>query len=84
VAVALDGARAELTWTGRDGVSRDALLSLPDSLRWSTHRGETDPVLGWYSPRFGVRQPTTTLRGVATLSGHPLVTTLDFDVLGRR
>jgi hypothetical protein len=84
VAVALDGARAELTWTGRDGVSRDALLSLPDSLRWSTHRGETDPVLGWYSPRFGVRQPTTTLRGVATLSGHTLVTTLDFDVLGRR
>jgi hypothetical protein len=83
VTVALDGARAELTWTGRDEVPGRALVFLPPELSWSAHRAETDPVLGWYSPRFGVRQPTTTLSGVATSTGHTLVTTLDFDVLGR-
>ena len=83
VTVALDGARAELTWTGRDGVPRRAALSLPAELNWSAHRGETDPILGWYSPRFGVRQPITTLEGVAAWSDHPLVTTLDFDAPGR-
>jgi hypothetical protein len=58
-------------------------LSLPPELKWSAHRGETDPILGWYSPRFGVRQPITTLEGVAAWADHPLVTTLDFDPLGR-
>ena len=43
---------------GRDGIStRNATLLLPDGLSWSLHRGETDPVLGWYSPRFGAKQP---------------------------
>ena len=83
VAVALDGARAELTWTGRDDEAGRALLSLPRGLHWSSHRGETDPVIGWFSPRFGVRQPTTTLTGVAPFSDDSLVTTLDFAVLGR-
>ena len=54
VTVALDEARAELTWTGRDGAPQRAALSLPAELSWSAHRGETDPILGWYSPRFGV------------------------------
>ena len=83
VTVALDGARAELTWTGRDGVPQRATRSLPAELSWSAHRGETDPILGWYSPRFGFRQPITTLEGVAASSDQPLVTILAFDVLGR-
>jgi hypothetical protein len=39
-------------------------MSLPDGLTWSAHRGESDPVLGWYSDEFGVKAPTTTLIGV--------------------
>jgi hypothetical protein len=83
VAVALDEARAELTWSGGGGVPRRAALSLSAELNWSAHRGETDPILGWYSPRFGFRQPITVLEGVAAWSDRPLVTTLDFDALGR-
>src|SRR5262249_50728856 len=30
--------------------SGTARLELPAALRWSLHRGETDPILGWYSP----------------------------------
>jgi hypothetical protein len=82
VTVALHGWRAEMTWTGRDGEPGRAVLSLPAQLRWSVHRGETEPVLGWFSPRFGARQPVTTLTGVAAWSDHLLVTTVDFDVPG--
>jgi hypothetical protein len=63
-----DGA-AELTWTGRDGERKHGHLRLPAALEWSAHRGETDPPLGWYSPRFGTRVPTTTLVGEGTFSG---------------
>ena len=79
----LEGARADLSWTGRDGLSQHAVLTLPPELAWSAHRAETEPVLGWYSPRFGVREPSTTLRGVAPWSARPLVTQLDFDAPGR-
>ena len=83
VTVTLDGARAELTWTGTAGMRHRAALSLPTELSWSARRGVTDPISGWYSPRFGRRQPITTLEGVAAWSDHPLVTTLDFDAPGR-
>ncbi len=82
VTVALEGARAELTWTGTDGMPQRAALSLPTELSWSARRGATDPISGWYSPRFGRRQPITTLEGVAACSERPLVTTLDFDSPG--
>jgi hypothetical protein len=82
VAVALDGARAELSWTAGDGVQTRAALSLPDQLTWSVHHGETDPILGWFSPRFGVRRPITTLEGVAPCSDRLLVTSLDFETGG--
>ena len=69
---------AELRWSGDAGV-RTASLHLPGRLRWSAHRGETDPILGWYSPRFGERVPTTTLLGAGTVEGSlELLTTLDF------
>ncbi len=54
---------ARLSWPTADGTG-SATLSLPSGLEWSAHRAETYPVLGWYSDRFGVKQPTTTLIGV--------------------
>jgi hypothetical protein len=52
---------------------------LPPQLEWSLHRGETDPILGWYSPGFGQRVPTFTLlgRGLGA-AGSPLITRLEF------
>ncbi|KGN40611.1 heparinase II/III family protein [Knoellia aerolata] len=63
VEVGLEDGVADLAWTGRDGEPSHARLVLPAGLDWSAHRGETDPPLGWYSPRFGTRVPTTTLVG---------------------
>ena len=79
VAVALDGSRAGLVWKGRDGTRQRASLALPAALRWSEHHGETDPVLGWYSPRFGVRQPISTLVGTGICGDAIGVTDLTFD-----
>lgn len=64
----VDGVAA-LTWSGRDGERQQAHLALPMALEWTAHRGETDPPLGWYSPRFGSRVATTTLVGVGEWSG---------------
>jgi hypothetical protein len=75
---------AELSWPGDDG-TRTAILLLPEQLHWTAHRGETDPVLGWYSPRFGERVPTTTLLGTgAAASSLALLTTLDLSGGGTR
>lgn len=69
---------ARLSWPGQRGdVTAD--LHLPGGLAWTAHRGETDPVLGWYSPRFGERVPTTTLVGAGEVHGRvELRTTFDF------
>ncbi|MFE1446487.1 heparinase II/III family protein [Streptomyces olivaceoviridis] len=64
----LVGNRAELTWS-RDGEDRSALLVLPGGLSWRTHRGETEPPLGWYSAGFGRKEPTTTLVGTGVADG---------------
>lgn len=63
VNVRLRSSVAELSWTGRDGELVRADLHLPVNLRWSMHRGESLPPLGWYSPGFGQRVPATTLVG---------------------
>jgi hypothetical protein len=68
VSAHLDGGHALLTWPAR-GATLDATLTLPQELIWSAHRGETDPVLGWYSPGFGDRVPSTTLVGVGVVDG---------------
>ncbi|WP_329026193.1 heparinase II/III family protein [Streptomyces sp. NBC_00690] len=60
--------RAVLTWT-RDGKDRSAVLDLPEQLRWQAHRGESNPPLGWYSPGFGRKEPTTTLVGTGFADG---------------
>ncbi len=75
----LDGARAHLSWNTGAGRA-EATLDLPGELRWTRHRGETEPVLGWYSPRFGVKEPSTTLVGEGRCGGaaRPLETVLTF------
>jgi hypothetical protein len=74
----LDGAHAALCWPTActPGAAR---LELPRQLRWSLHRGETDPILGWYSPGLGRRVPAFTIlgRGRCT-AGAPLSSRLEF------
>jgi hypothetical protein len=67
VSVQLDGvgAEAELAWE-HSGTRRTARLSLPGALAWSHHRGETAPIMGWYSPAFGSKVPSSTLIGSGT------------------
>ncbi|WP_217142027.1 alginate lyase family protein [Streptomyces sp. AC627_RSS907] len=67
--------RARLTWT-RGGEDRSAVLDLPGQLRWRAHRGESDPPLGWYSPGFGRKEPTTTLVGTGFADGAEGFTTV--------
>ncbi|MDN0196662.1 alginate lyase family protein [Streptomyces sp. S.PNR 29] len=71
----LEGNRAQLTWT-RDGEDRSAVLDLPARLSWRAHRGETDPPLGWYSPGFGRKEPSTTLIGTGFADGAEGFTTV--------
>jgi hypothetical protein len=52
----------ELAWAS-GASTRTATLFLSDSLSWSLSRGASDPVLGWYSRRFGRKQPTWTVIG---------------------
>jgi hypothetical protein len=42
-------------------------VELPAELLWSAHRADTDPVLGWYSPRFGHKVASTTLVGTGRI-----------------
>jgi Heparinase II/III-like protein/Heparinase II/III N-terminus len=54
---------ADLRWRSREDEEWSAVLSLPAGPEWSAHRGERDPVLGWYSSSFGALEPTTVLVG---------------------
>lgn len=75
----LDGSILELRWQGRDGVHAAATMALPSSLGWSLVRGTEDPVLGWYSPAFGLKVPATDVIGAGVVSaGSPLRTRLVF------
>lgn len=71
LAVELDGATAQLSWPGHA-----AVLDLPAALTWTSHRGETSPPLGWYSPGFGRRQPVHTLLGSGVVRGGDILYTL--------
>jgi hypothetical protein len=74
VSCELAGCTAHLAWS--DGVRRrSTLLSLPPTLTWTTYRGEVNPTLGWYSPSFGCKEPTTMLLGTGRIApGTPLRT----------
>ncbi len=74
---------ALLTWPAIGapvtGTPYAARLELPRGLRWSLHRGDTAPILGWYSPGLGRRVPAFSLLGEGHYGrGAALVTTLSF------
>jgi Heparinase II/III-like protein/Heparinase II/III N-terminus len=74
----LEGPCAVLTWPAETetGVAR---LELPPGLHWSLHRGETDPILGWYAHGLGRRTSAFTLLGCGRCEpGVPLITRLEF------
>ncbi len=62
------GHAVELTWSSGTSM-RCASLCVPSGLSWSLTRGQTDPVLGWYSSHFGEKQPTWAVIGEGTCSG---------------
>jgi len=70
----LQGTAVELWWHGGDAAR--ATLQLPEGPRWSVFRGSPDPVLGWYSPRFGEKQPATTLLGEDSCTGRVELTSV--------
>jgi hypothetical protein len=78
VQVELDGSCATLSWpdAAKPGTAR---LELPSALRWTLHRGQTQPILGWYSPGLGRRVPTFSLLGCGRCTADaPLATRLEF------
>jgi hypothetical protein len=82
VEVELDGSCAALSWP-RSATPGAARLELPELVQWSLHRGETDPILGWYSPGLGRRIPAFTLLGSGRCApGIPLATRLEFLEIG--
>ena len=79
----LEESCAVLRWPTASG-PRAARLELPAGLRWSLHRGETDPILGWYSHGLGQRIPAFSLIGYGhSESGAPLATRLEFLDMGK-
>ncbi|HTX27473.1 MAG TPA: alginate lyase family protein [Streptosporangiaceae bacterium] len=82
VRVELDESCAVLSWPQADKPG-SARLELPGALRWSLHRGETDPILGWYSDGLGRRVQAFTLLGCGRSGpGTPLATRLEFLEIG--
>ncbi len=77
----LAGSLAVLRWPGTSAPGA-ARLELPASLDWTLHRGQTEPILGWYSAGLGRREPAFTLLGcgkpAAGASAAPLTTRLEF------
>jgi hypothetical protein len=45
-----------------------ATLDLPEGLAWHAHRADESPILGWYSPEFGAKEPCVTLVGAGMLA----------------
>jgi hypothetical protein len=74
----IDGACAVLRWP-HASVPGAARLELPEPLRWSLHRGESAPILGWYSSGLGRRVPAVTLIGRGrSAPDEPFITRLEF------
>jgi Heparinase II/III-like protein/Heparinase II/III N-terminus len=78
VQVELNESCATLGWPTASA-SVAAQLELPLGLTWGLHRGQTEPILGWYSPGLGRRVPVFTLIGCGRSDpGVPLTTRLEF------
>jgi hypothetical protein len=74
----LNAACAVLRWP-RAATPGEARMDLPQALHWSMHRGECDPILGWYSAGLGRRSAAFTLVGTGlSAPSQPLVTQLQF------
>ena len=83
VQVKLQESCAILGWSAAS-TQAAARLELPPGLRWSLHRGETEPILGWYSPGLGRRVPAFSLLGRGRcMPGTPLATRLEFFEAGK-
>jgi len=83
VQVELDGACAILDWPAA-ATPGTARLELPSGLQWTLHRGQSDPILGWYSPGLGRRVPAFSLLGCGRcVAGAPLATRLEFLDVGK-
>jgi Heparinase II/III-like protein/Heparinase II/III N-terminus len=79
VTVAFEGPHSVLLSWPDAAVPGTARMDLPRPLRWRLHRGETDPILGWYSSGLGRRTATYTLLGCGrSAAGPPLATRLEF------
>lgn len=88
VTASLSGLTAHLSWAADPGSATGdpgkadraaARLELPDGLTWTLHKGETTPIIGWYSPSLGRKEPTVTLLGAGgDRQVMPLVTRLTF------
>jgi Heparinase II/III-like protein/Heparinase II/III N-terminus len=74
VRASLDGSGANLTWPDAP-VPGHARLDLSAGLEWRLHRGETSPVLGWYSAGLGRKEPATTIVGTGRCERDQLLIT---------
>jgi len=84
VDVEFHGGEAILGWP-RASTPGAARLTLPPQLRWSIHRGEMTPILGWYSHGLGQRVPTFMLLGQGQRArGAHLRTRLEFLDVSKR
>lgn len=59
-------ARATLVVNGRQV---EIVISLPQALDWTVVRGSERPILGWYSPTYDVKIPTSCLVGCGVAKG---------------
>ncbi len=83
VQVELKESCAVLRWPAASTLGA-ARLELPPALQWSLHRGESDPILGWYSSGLGRRVPAFSLLGCGRcVPGAPLATRLEFPDIGK-
>ncbi|HUI03337.1 MAG TPA: alginate lyase family protein [Acidimicrobiales bacterium] len=74
VQATLEGSTVSLWWDAP--APGRAELQLPGDLDWRTVRGATEPVLGWYSPRFGEKVPATTVVGRGAWEGQLVLRTV--------
>jgi hypothetical protein len=80
VGAELQATSAELCWIGEEGCAERAVFVLPPELDWTSHCGEVESPLGWYSPRFGKLLPAVTLLGTGRAGpGVTLVSVLAFE-----
>ena len=70
----LTGSQAVLRWPSASAPGT-ARLELPPELDWHLHRGETDPVLGWYSGGLGRLTPAFTFIGCGRPAPRAVLTT---------